>query len=457
MRKNLALLSIFVILTILTFIFQEKRSIDLQLESDRSSTIFNVEEFGKLMAMSTPTSKIVADGPGFITSQERMQVDEVVLNEVFHHLGSIKIQRFLNNNDIEGDQFSFFFPSKETFLDFEFEKGKLQFLIGSKLNHDQAFYVKIVKNTEKQYLIARMDTALHNAYFLGHDHNSSEHYKKLLEILFLNEEFYYDKRVLQKIPINPDSLISIQFNNFRNRPFSLNPINSTTLPIAPEGIGYNKEVVQKFLTTLFELRAFNTTKKVDLNLLKDELASLRLIDVKENQSTVTLYGFMGDKEGRYVRVSGDDVLYQLQPSMTKIFFMNRQDFWNKTILTDEEQKMLETQGLSIDLGEKDQIRVKYVNSSFVSTDSKQRAPIQGPFEQLLNILIRPADMVEKALESRWNHFTQKIKFKFSIGNFRYALVFENNEVIILDEGQKVTYHYWIGGQDLSLDPNDYFQ
>lgn len=337
MKKNLILLGVLIGLLTLTYFVYEVGEHEEKIKEVQKEQLFQPEELGEIKSLKNNVVTLIKEGQHFYTQEPKLLVDQRKVEHVFEILTGVRSIRTLRENELSPEQMTKMFPKTKYKLIFEFERGRLEFLFGNKLQFDQTFYLQLTWSPadgpkEIKTVIAR-DVSLEKGMYSKENHHLSDRkYNRLLTIIFLDAEFFYESRLFPELSEGFFRQVSVTSRS--NRPFTLNFDSQKTTP-APfsEELAYQNEKIKNFQRELSKLEAARVAPS-SLN-VSSQNSSAQLVvtvkheDSKERQIDLKVYRSSEDKDIFWVK-RGDEEQTFVFEERPGVFYSHVQDFWDKT-------------------------------------------------------------------------------------------------------------------------------
>ena len=430
--KNRFLLAIIILLIVLIYVLDELP----QRKREEKKQLFNPSTMGELISIQTPAAYIKKED-GLFKTKDGHPVDPARMDHFFSILSSIRIKRILPSKEQSID-YRHFFPNPENRFIFTFDKERLVFLLGEKIKTNESFYMELKKNSDTTWLIAHDSSSMEGLYLK--ESNSSRKYDRLKSLLTLDNDFFRDRHILKDQDLS--KLLNVLISNKRNRSFRLDFSPHGTHPSPYPSISLDSSSFVRFKMSLKNLQSRRIYSSYRKSLLKNRLSRIDL-NTGDKKHILELFGHYGSLKG-YFLMSGMN-LYELDQKNTSIFFLNRQDFWNR-------------RPLPISFGGKDEIftmvfkdtqfKLKLpLRDDIQSLDGKE--PSKKEFDNLFSLLIRKADYLSIMKD---NHKYKKA-FLLDFDDFSIHVILKNRELIV--KRQDILYHYGVD-EEIPFNKEDYF-
>lgn len=452
MKRNLILTGILAGLLVFTYFFEEiggKRRKEVEEEENR---LFNAKELGEMVSFETVKGKIYFKDQRVFTQKLNYPVSKKRLSKFFNILSSIKVKRYLNKEEIDQDNYSLFLPDKKRRMIFEFERGKINFVLGRKMQTDPSFYMEVTTNVGTNIVLAYDDSPLEGMYFKKNAHLNSEKFERLVKLFYLDEDYFWDRAIIKNM--NPHKMFekikSVEITNLRNRSFFVDFKKGVTTPKILKGLSPNIEYYQIFITALLSTQAKNIFHPARLKKLSKNIASIKLDLGKKME--LTLFRKYGDMSGFFVRTSMENTVFEVDQNMVRLFYSNVQDFWDRRILPAFFLKKEKSFKFKINFGEELFLQMNNQDSFFITADNDSIKPKNSSFKEFFLFLSREADFVKALSPSKRTKL-----FSFAFHDQLFHAIFNGGDLIIENETQKLEYHYYIGDlKKFKHKKSDYF-
>jgi|GEM_PF-3938741 hypothetical protein len=355
MKKNLTLLGILISLLVATYYIYEVGEQQDKIQKVQEKQLFKPNELGTMLSMSNVVVELESKGKHFYTRSPRLLVDDRKLDSFFNILSGVRAMRILKEEDLSEKRQKLMFPEGDKYkLSFEFEKGKLIFVFGEKLKFDQTFYLKVTWKPRKgegsvRTVIAEDVSAAKGMYNKESYHLSDRKYKRLLTMLYLDAEFFYETRPFYNK--TEMQLKRLAYLSQKQRPFTLNFLDSMT---TPPPLAHDLDVhLEKIKQARLDWARLEATRVTSAELIKPEqkhllkvLSSWSPQNGEEEQVELTIFRSIDEKE-YWLKVQGQDktFIFEKRPD---VFFMALQDFWQKTPEFPQASRVVVQRGKKID-------------------------------------------------------------------------------------------------------------
>ena len=459
--KNFILFLTLISLLLFVYFYEEVHVNKIKAVEDNKHKIFDEKKLGAMKGLKTRNAEIVKGLGKFYTSKNHIQVDEDSLNEVFYVLSRIKIKRFFTEEEIKEKKREDYFPSGEkNKITFFFEAGKLDFVLGKKLDFDQTFYMEITNKEKKMWVVAFDSSANPEVYNLAEAHNHSGKYNRIMAVLNLDESFYYDRHVFVSKLRSKSSDVwnEIKISNTSGISFSVNFNNRTTVPAVFTGLSYFStyftEMIGQFLRMKGKKLVLNYRKKD----LREEIASLYFTDLQGITQKLKLYRLYKKHPGFFLVSDTNQYLYELDKRTSDLFFLTVQDFWDKRIFSlnpsvNDQDLFFKIKFNNISSSLKIPVDKKFKVNRIAGTD----IPKEEEFRKLITFLkASVADRVTLVTDT-FREQLQLIPFRLMFEGMEIVITHSNDELIVINDTYGYKLHYAIGDKlPFGLKYNDYF-
>ena len=227
-----------------------------------------------------------------------------------------------------------------------------------------------------------------------------------------------------------------------NRSFQLDftPLGTRPPPYPPVTLAPSSFV--RFKESLKNLQARKRHIPYRKTLLKNRLSKI-VLKRGDKEHILELFGRYGSLNGYFLMFRMN--LYELDQKNTSIFFLNRQDFWNRYPLPISFGSKDETFTMSF---KDSQFKLKLSSKRDIqSLDGKN--PSKKEFNNLFSLLSRQADYLSKIKEKR----KYQKAFLLDFDDLSIHVILKNKALIV--KKQDILYHYGID-EEISVNKEDYF-
>lgn len=354
MKKNGLFLLILAVLLGITYYAHESGDVRRKTAFQKKHQLFKPELLGEMMRFENKVATIVKKDQRLYLEEQAFLVDQRQFQAMSEVLAQIQAVRFLEKEELAEIDRALLFPRDDDRLKFAFEGGEVEYLIGEKLAFDQTFYLEIrwrYKGEEDQIqtVIARDASPEQGVYFQETYHNTDQKYRKLVTLLYLDQQVFSEKRPLLHF-VNPQ-ISRVSFVNKKNRPYTLSLDKVQTEPPLPHNdLEYAKDRFKTFLEQLADLEA---SRVVFFDMTKENQqpeASLIFTTAAGNIEWQIFRSNDNSKE-LLLKTVFSSVTFVFE-EMPEIFFYPLSYFWEKTpkdldlefqadVTPEQRQKMLE--------------------------------------------------------------------------------------------------------------------
>ncbi len=437
MKKNGIFFIAFLLLFSFTYIYEKQGHEDRNQKVEEDKKIFNVTTYGKLIGIQTKKMFLTKKDEQFFVGKLNYPADQLVVNRMFDLFGNMKSERFLEDEIILQNRKSFF-PHDDQVISFIFEKGKLECLVGSKLQHDQSFYLKIIKNNESQIVIAKVDKALVGIHTHADQINSDYYYNQLVSLLSVGEQVFYSRKI-NSVNIKDNPLQKIHFLSDQ---FSIDVADFQQNHVPLKGISLSLLKIQSFVSKFLNLQGTHVFIDIFKSDLESKIAQISLEYVVKKVNLTLFRKFKG-RVGWFVWNDLTKVMFEIERASTRYFFQKEQNFWDKRILQGNvfSKFSLSYKGKLFELVKDLQWQLSGKNS---------RSLDQIKIKKLMKIFLKTADLVENK-----NLLNGKVEgreiFKIRVLGREITVLESLGDLMFWNKADGLLFHFWVG-QDMPFDP-----
>lgn len=363
MKKNLALFGVFVVLLILTYVFQEKRAEKEYYEAQVKDRLITFE----ITHLKLPSVEAVKKEGQWWTG------GKLLSHNTFKQIEK-KLSEIKKIKTVEGD-FKAFFPHP-----FSFEINHTPWTIGDMALDKQGFYIAQDKNI---YLAVIEGESTH----MTQDESEIESIKvnELVSSLSKPLKDLFETQLFRFYPNLPMDRIVLSVEG--SLPYELNFEKNETVPPPIEGVKVLKDLRGKFFSLLTQI---NLKEEVPYSekLKFKKLGDLKFLN-KAKSVTWELWLKSASSADAYVVDSERKRAYWMIGGTLKLFFVQNQDYWDKKVIPSE---------------------------NFISFTRLNTSFIQGPKKATVTILNRePLAFEAPGFKVDQSKMEQLVQFIFNLG------------------------------------------
>jgi hypothetical protein len=327
--RNLILFLIAISLGTFTYFFQELGDQEKRSTLEAKNRLLDPSELGELLGFKTPNIHILKEKGIFILSTSRHAINKGSLQKFFDLLGQIKVQRILKDSEYRKEKRKDYFPNEIEKFDFSFSTGKVSFLMGKKLSFSRTFYVEVTNPQGIKTQVVAHDPSILEGVYSDHSAEvTDEKYRRLKSLLFLDSNFFMDKRPFRFWDGKNIVIEKMDFNNRRNRSFSLNIMNRTTYPLLPDGIKVKDQSVSQISLKLRSIEGTEIFKKGNKEELKEKIGNYTVFIKNGEKYLFEVFNKFNKERGYFLSLNNDPDIYQMSKRDVEFLFYNVQDFWD---------------------------------------------------------------------------------------------------------------------------------
>ena len=456
-HKNLLLFFVLVLSILITYWFEERGTAIALKEEAQRTEVLNSEKLGELKGLRGIKIDIEKKGENYFARNNKIQLSNERLDEFFKILAGLKVKTFLSDDDVAKVGRIHYIPDDSMKLNFQFEKGEIEFTLGKKLDFDQRFYMEISQNNKKKIVIVNDESPDPGTYQSDKEYQLSDmKFKRLTMVFLLTNVYFYDTRVFKDLYPEEKKINfeSIAISTFRNKKFILNFKDTTTLPLAPKGIANFEENWLSFHKSLSHLMGRTVISPYDPLVLSEILSQFEIIDRHGLNINLTVYKKFGDQTGYFLTSNLDKLLYVLKPEDARLFFVNVQDFWKKNLYSSGAEFQL-----AMTFFDNKTEVVKIVDRELFKVvplgPGVKVRPME--FKKLIDFLKIEGDHVSELTEKP-SEILKKNILQLRFDNKVMSVILEDNDVILVNYEFKIKIHHYVGATiPFSIKHSDYFE
>lgn len=420
MKRNLVLFGVFIILLVITYFFQEKRTEREYTESLTEDRLIDFE----LKHLKLPGVEATKKNGQWWSG--KMLLSHNTFKQIEKKLSEIK-----KIKKIEG-KWETYFPNP-----FTFEVNNEQWTIGDLSLDKQAFYIG---HKEDIYL----------AVIEGESHQLTQNPDEIAAIK-LNELVSALSKPLKELKENqlfrffPDlPLKKVVVEVDGNLPFELNFDKDTTEPPPIEGVNVHRDLMGKFYSLLTQV----TTKDEIPYEYESGFRKLGFIKFIEDDKTTTWELWLKNKSSADAVILNPETkrAWSVIGGTLKLFFVRIQDYWDKKVIPQEDFSTFTRLPATFIQGEK-KATVTILNREPLSFEVKGYKVDQARMEQLLQFLFNlgpkdQGDRVSNLSTSERKQLLSENHLRVEVMDQELILWRKPQELIVanLTQGYKVHFH-----------------
>lgn len=434
MKKNLILFFIAVGLATFTYFFQELKDREAFEEAEKRGVLLDLEKLGALKGFQLPKASLTKQGDQYLLSSGEL-ADERKIDWFMKILGGIRMKRKIPSDDWTPEKRAQFFPNDDEKMEFIFEKGRVSFLLGKKLDFDQSFYMEVYDGKITSRVVAFDAGEMETIYDKDQGHRSDHRYRRFQSLFYLDNKFLKDYRIFRHWMSKKWSLLEVTIDNKGNRKYSLNFPDAQTSPKIPFFLRRNEKMMKEFEEGLVKLEGkFYAADEVSLS--GEELLSEMIVNSSQGEARLKL--FRGSESKKYyIQSSLDDRTYEVDDKFTQSFMRPVQDFWELSPFPQNPEKI----DFIFPGGHRYDISFSSEKGRFMATSNKGEA-IHQAFSKVLKFLKGPAKYWV-AGEAYEQAFIEQFAIDWGLGPF--FLMIRSGEILLYHKEKKQGLIYSIEG------------
>lgn len=441
-----------------TYWFEEKGTADKKLEDKKKYSILEVQELGEMKGFKGVKLNFKKVGDAFVSADNNLELSPKKVEEFFTILAGLKTKNSISNEDVLKVGRTFYIPDDTMRMNFQFEKGNLEFILGKKLDYDQAFYMEVIKNGNRQMFVVNDESPDPGVYANDKDYNRSEAKYKRLEMMFLlTNVFFYETKIFSRENYEEQKINfkKIDISTFRNKKFQIDFEKTATVPPVPKGINYDEDNWIAFHKNLTKLEAKTIFYPVKDSNLDEVLSRFEVTDRQGKSYTLDVYKKYGSLTGYFLKSSlNNDKLFELRNEDAMFFFINVQDFWKKQIVPTSKEYELKIV-FRQDKGRSESIHVSD-KEMFNALSSKKKLRILE-VKKLVDFIKLPGDHVSE-LSKPFDQTQKEIVLDLYFENRHLGVMLEMNDAELIDFDNNIKLHHYVGKTiPFSFRAQDFFE
>ncbi len=442
-HRNLFLFIFLIIFIGITYWWEEKGTIDKKAEDLTRYSILDSKELGELIGFKGVKLNFKKVGEDFVAANNNLELSKNRVSEFFTILAGLKVKNAIGNADVSKVGRSFYIPDESMKMNFKFAKGELEFILGKKLDFDQAFYMEITRDGNKQIFVVNDESPDPGVYVNEKDYNKSEaKYKRLQTMFLLTNVFFYETKVFSHFSYDEKKINfkKIDVSTFRNKKFQIDFEKTVTVPPVPNGLIYDEDNWIAFHKTLTNLSGKDIIYPVKLSNLDEVLSRLEITDREGKSYTLDVYKKYGSLLGYFLKPSFSDKIFELKNEDAMYFFVNVQDFWKKQLTPTSKEYDLKIifqadKGLfeTIHISDKEMFNATSLKKNLRILEVKKLIDFLKLSGDHVSEMVKPSDLNQKDM-------ILDLYFE----NRHLGVMLEDNDVVLCDFDNKLKLHHYVG-------------
>jgi hypothetical protein len=432
LKKNLILFFIATGLATFTYFFQELKDRKAFSEAESRGVLLDPKKLGELKSIHLPKVSLRRQGKQYLLSSGEI-ADERKIDWFMNILAGIRTRRVIPKDTWDESNRSQFFANNNEKMEFQFEKGRVSFLLGKKLDFDQSFYMEVINGNDATQVVAFDAGDMETIYDKEQGHRSDHRYRRFQSLFYIDAAFFKDYRMFRHWMGEKWSLLEVTIDNKGNRKYSLNFPEARTSPAIPFFLARNEQMMKAFEDDLIKLEG---KIYADGPLEKSELLSEMVVNSTQGELRLKLYRHQGNKK-YYIHSSFDNRSYEIEDKRAQVFLRPVQDFWDLRPFSEipkNAQFIFPNKSVT-------QVSFSQENGRFVAT-AQGREAVHQAFSQLFKYLKEPAKYWV-AGEAYEEAFIEQFGLDWGLGPF--FLMIRSGEILLYHKEKKQGLIYPLEG------------
>lgn len=443
MRKNLFLSFIFFSLVAVAFYMEEIQKIEKIANQVEKTQVIKLKS--KMNKIILPNVTLGKSENKWIVSQVDYEASEKkveTLINIFKGLKSLERINLQQESDV--------FKKTNLKIDLVTNNETFKIQVGDVSEITGNFYLKI-----KNKILLVEDSSIYDDVY------SSELDLKLKKYLrLINMAQAFPKQYIQKdLFLNQlnSKLKFAKVDSKRNRWYTLDFLKNEMTPSPVNGMKL-KRIDEAFLFYMKQVRIKEliSSKK---NILSD-LASEINIGFEDSDLTIKLYNANNDVYGKFLKLSNQDRVFEIEEKGSEIFFLPYQTYWMKTFQLPEEVFKSESFKFALSKDRKSYYSFKVVSVEdfeVLASDEKvasfDKNLVNFTFNLLLNLTIFTEASYVEPTDSTRKFFDDGFVLSLRLFSKNFHIKLLGEDILVLDEKLGVIYHF--PGQNTQIKPLTY--
>ncbi len=333
--KNSILFLILIFLLGITYVLQEYLPPKDLLEQQNMSRAIWTENLTKV---NLPNFTVLKEEKGFHIQGHLFPVSSQKLEKLVAAFAAIHVVKKIPVDIEDSSKMEEFLGKNPLSFSIETDNEVTKYQLGESPSVTGNFYLLREKYYSKELLLCSDESVAEHIYRTDNELQLKKFYSFYQKINSKPVDFM-NRKIFEWLIHQP--LEEVEFNNTRNRFFSVNFKTKETSPKPLDGIQYNERFFNEFLKQLVGLEFSQIHERGKK--LENEIASIKL----SADNKISLFQKYGDKTGHFISYPKSAFIYEVQTFEGNIFFQHVQAFWLKNLAFTQKVKTLD--GLSFDM------------------------------------------------------------------------------------------------------------
>lgn len=407
MKKNLLLFLTLAALLVVTYVFQEKKSLRDFSESVTRNQIISAP----IEALSLPAGDLIK------RDESWWKGDKLLSHNFMRQLES-KLLEIKKVKALIGGNWEDYFPEP-----LSFSVNHVSYTLGGMSLDKKGFYIA----RDKTIMLARIEGESHELT-TNEDEIDGIKLKELKDLLTRSESEILEKQLFRFFDNLPLAKAVVKMEDRLD--YELDFEKNETSPPALPGVSVHEKLREKFLSLLTQVTIKNEIPFPDKPLLK-RLGSLTLTD--DPRSLVWELWLRSDKSADVLILdSTNKRAFEVIGGTVKIFFTNLQDYWDKKVIPADEFRGFQRLPLTFIQGEREG-KVFIINSEPLRFESSKFKVQEAGMNEVLRYLF---NLPPHAEAQRVSPLTKSEKKQILSENHLRARVWEE-EILFWNKAQEI--------------------
>lgn len=435
MKTNITLLVILSLMLVGVYLDQEVYEKEEQKKELIEKSLFKKAEFKKL---EFKKSSLVKEDGIWKNKELAWPLNPQKVDEFLNILHSLQIKQKILEFDLD----QYFTKKKFVFKVFDSD-GEQELWFGDSIEATGRFYV-YSKQTGELFICE--DTSNYSVPYSSARDYGLKKYLRLTQLLEMGTDLFWESNFIKGLKLG--QLNRVDIDSVRNRPLEIDLISGKTMPQAPKPLDYKdlRKTVQDYFGQIRVLKVIGSGQ----NFLSDQRSVIKL----EGNQVYTLRYFSGlnEKFGKYVRIEGLDLIFQVDMDAQNIFFLTGNDFWLKRFHYSQSLTNLSKLDFSLATDDIDwkTFRIYDLEKFKIKTLSEGVSYSQVHINVLFNLMLNLVDFKEAIyVESLSdNQLSKKGSLRAKLLGKEVRIWVENDFIKVIDKEHKLLYHFPDAGDQI---------
>jgi len=316
MKKNLVLSLILATLLLVAYFSEEV--VKVNIEKNKKNSVRLIHSDTPILEIKTASYTLINIDGVWRDESINWKIDQELMLKVLDIFQNLYV-----SSKIETKKPDDYFNKHSQIISFKLGNSIKEFRFGPVSKITGGFYMQDLTNPNEVMIC--YDDSFMKVVYSNEVELDLKKYVRLLNLINASKFNFLEQNILSQLDLI--NLKKITIDSERNRWFQVNLERNSLNPKPPKKIKIKN--IRKIISSGVKgLRVKKIINKGEM-VLTDPMSKVKLFG--EKVYLLTLYRKLNNKDGNYLRISGSDQILEVDLKKGNIFFINNQEFWDKTI------------------------------------------------------------------------------------------------------------------------------